>query len=58
MIFAEQHDGDAAEKDGKKREVHRIVIRQDGDGEGKPAVMLAPADGKYKRVEIRTPGSL
>lgn len=58
MIFTEQHDGDAAEKDGKKREVHRIVIRQDGDGEGKPAVMLAPADGKYKRVEIRTPGSL
>lgn len=58
MIFTEQHDGDAAEKDGKEREVHRIVIRQDGDGEGKSAVMLAPADGKYKRVEIRTPGSL
>ena len=58
MIFTEQHDNDAADKDGKKREVHRIVIRQDGEREGEPAVMVAPADGKYKRVEIRTPGSL
>lgn len=58
MIFTEPHDGDTADKDGKKREVRRIVIHQDGEGEGKSAVMLAPADGKFKRVEIRTPGSL
>ncbi|UKK84008.1 M56 family metallopeptidase [Sphingopyxis sp. BSN-002] len=61
MIFTDVQDGDAAkDKDGKKREVHRIVIRRDGDGEGDghPAMMLAPADGKFKRVEIRTPGSL
>jgi bla regulator protein BlaR1 len=60
MIFTEQHDGDAASKDGKKREVHRIVIRRDGEGsgEGHPAMMFAPADGQFKRVEVRLPGSL
>lgn len=62
MVFAE-HSDDAAADDGKKkkREVRRIVIRRDGEGEGKaPAVMFAPADGKDKmrRLEIRSPGGL
>lgn len=60
MIFTEQHGGDTADKDGKTREVHRIVIRRDGagEGEGHPAMMFAPAGGKFKRVEVRMPGSL
>ncbi|KTE22693.1 peptidase M56, BlaR1 [Sphingopyxis sp. H050] len=61
MVFTEHADGDAGtDKDGKKREVRRIVIRQSGEGEGKdhPAVMFAPTDGKMKRIEIRTPGGL
>lgn len=61
MVFTE-HSEDAATDDvKKKREVHRIVIRRDGDGDSKaPAVMFAPADGKDKmrRIEIRAPGSL
>ena len=61
MVFSE-HSDDAATDDGKKkREVHRIVIRREGDGEGQaPAVMFAPADGKDKlrRIEIRSPGGL
>ena len=48
--------------DGKKREVHRIVIRRDGDGDGKtPTVLFAPADGKtpkVQRIELRGAGSL
>lgn len=61
MVFTE-HGDDATTDDGKKkREVHRIVIRRDGDDDGKaPAVMFAPASGKDKmrRIEIRAPGSL
>ena len=61
MVFTE-HSDEATTDDGKKkREVHRIVIRRDGEGEGKaPAAMFAPASGKDKmrRIEIRTPGSL
>lgn len=59
MVFTE-HSDDAATDDGKKkREVHRIVIRRDGEGKA-PAVMVAPADGKDKmrRIEIRSPGGL
>lgn len=48
--------------DGKKREVHRIVIRRDGEGDGKtPTVLFAPADGKtpkVQRIELRGAGSL
>ncbi|WP_447929729.1 M56 family metallopeptidase [Sphingopyxis fribergensis] len=61
MVFTE-HSDDVTTDDGKKkREVHRIVIRRDGEGEDKaPAVMFAPADGKGKmrRIEIRSPGGL
>lgn len=57
MVFT-GHSDDAATDDGKKkREVHRIVIRRDGDDDSKaPAVM----DGKDKmrRIEIRSPGGL
>lgn len=59
-VFTEQSN-DAATDVQKKREVHRILIRHDGDGEGKaPAVAFAPADGKDKmrRIEIRSPGGL
>ncbi|KTE10144.1 M56 family metallopeptidase [Sphingopyxis sp. H115] len=47
--------------DGKRREVHRIVIRRDGEGDAAKTVMVAPADGKapkVRQVEIRTLGSL
>lgn len=61
MVFTE-HSNDTATGDvKKKREVHRIVIRHDKDGDGKaPAVAFAPADGKDKmrRIEIRSPGGL
>ncbi|MGH6696617.1 M56 family metallopeptidase [Sphingopyxis sp.] len=62
MVFTEHSDDVTTDDDGKKkREVHRIVVRRDGDGEGKaPAMMFAPADGKDKmrRIEIRSPGGL
>jgi bla regulator protein BlaR1 len=55
MVFTE-HSDDAATDDGKKkREVHRIVIRRDGDGEGKA---LADGKDKMRRIEIRSPGGL
>lgn len=61
MVFTE-HSDDVTTDDGKKkREVHRIVIRRDSEGEGKaPVTMFAPADGKDKmrRIEIRAPGGL
>lgn len=61
MVFTE-HSDDVATDDGKKkREVHRIVIHRDGEGEAKaPMVMFAPADGKDKmrRIEIRSSGGL
>jgi len=48
--------------DGKKREMHRIVIRRDGEGDGHAAtITMAPVDGKApkpRRFEIRTPGDL
>ena len=62
MVFTEHRDDTATDDDGKKkREVHRIVIRRSGEGEGKaPTVMFAPADGKDKmrRIEIRSHGGL
>jgi len=55
MVFTE-HSDDAATDDGKKkREVHRIVIRRDGDSEGKA---LADGKDKMRRIEIRSPGGL
>jgi beta-lactamase regulating signal transducer with metallopeptidase domain len=57
MVFTE-HSDDAATDDGKKkREVHRIVIRRDGDGEGKAPAMMDGKD-KMRRIEIRSPGGL
>ncbi len=57
MVFSE-HSDDAATDDGKKkREVHRIVIRRDGDGEGKAPAMMDGKD-KMRRIEIRSPGGL
>lgn len=55
MVFTEHSDDTTTDDGKKKREVHRIVIRRDGEGESK-----APADGKDKmrRIEIRSPGSL
>ncbi len=61
MVFTEHSDNAATDDGKKKREVHRIVIRQDGDGDGKaPTVAFAPIDGKDKmrRIEIRSPGGL
>lgn len=61
MVFTDHSEDVTTDKDGKKREVHRIVIRRDGNGDGKaPTVMFAPADGKDKlrRIDVRMPGSL
>nr|WP_282571145.1 M56 family metallopeptidase [Sphingopyxis sp. MSC1_008] len=61
MVFTEHSDAAATDDGKKKREVHRIVIRRDGEGDSKaPAVMFTPADGKDKmrRIEIRSPGGL
>ncbi|SEH17057.1 Signal transducer regulating beta-lactamase production, contains metallopeptidase domain [Sphingopyxis sp. YR583] len=47
--------------DGKRREVHRIVIRRDGDDEKAKTVVFAPADGKapkVRQIEVRTLGNL
>jgi len=61
MVFTDHSKDATTDKDGKKREVHRIVIRRDGEGAGKaPTVMFAPADGKGKlrHIDVRMPGSL
>ena len=61
MVFTDHSADVTTDKHGKKREVHRIVIRRDGDDAGKaPTVMFAPADGKDKlrRIDVRMPGSL
>lgn len=61
MVFTDHSEDVTTDKDGKKREVHRIVIRRDGEGAGKaPTVMFALADGKDKlrRIDVRMPGSL
>lgn len=58
MVFTEHNEDVTTGEDGTKREVHRIVIRE--DGEKAPAAMTARIDGKdeARRIEIRTPGSL
>ncbi len=61
MVFTDHSENVTPDKDGKKREVHRIVIRRDGQSDGKaPTVMFAPADGKDKirHFDVRMPGSL
>ena len=50
--------------DGKRRDVHRIVIRRDGDNDGNAkaqTITFVPSDGKAakaRHVEVRMPGSL
>lgn len=47
--------------DGGKREVHRMVIRRSGEGDGPGAdLMLAPTEGApgARRMQIRLPGGL
>ena len=61
MVFTDHSDATTTEDGKTKREVHRIVIRRDGEtASNAPAVMVAPADGKDKmrRIEIRAPGGL
>ena len=61
MVFTDHSADVTTDKDGKKREVRRIVIRRDGSGDGKAStVMFAPADGKDKlrHIDVRMPGSL
>jgi len=61
VVFTDHSEDVTTDKDGKKREVRRIVIRRDGGGDGKaPTVMFAPADAKDKlrRIDVRMPGSL
>lgn len=61
MVFTDHSDATTTEDGKTKREVHRIVIRNDGEtASNAPAVMVAPADGKDKmrRIEIRAPGGL
>lgn len=53
MVFTEHRDDGAADGDAKKREVRRIVIRRDGEGDGKEStVVLAPGDGRAKRFDL------
>ncbi|SBV33808.1 Peptidase M56, BlaR1 [uncultured Sphingopyxis sp.] len=58
MVFTEHNENVTTGEGGTQREVHRIVIRE--DGEKAPAAMSARIDGKdeARRIEIRTPGSL
>lgn len=61
MVFTDHSEQVKTDADGKKREVHRIVIRRDGQGDGKAStVMFTPADGKDKarHIDVRLPGSL
>lgn len=61
VVFTDHSEDVTTDKDGKKREVRRIVIRRDGSGDGKaPTVMFTPADGKDKlrHIDVRMPGSL
>jgi beta-lactamase regulating signal transducer with metallopeptidase domain len=61
MVFTDHSENVTTDTDGKKREVHRIVIRHDGQSDGKaPTVMFAPADGrdKLRHLDVRMPGSL
>ena len=61
MVFTDHSDATTTEDGKTKREVHRIVIRRDGEtASTAPAVMVAPTDGKDKmrRIEIRAPGGL
>lgn len=57
MVFTEHRDDSATDDGKKKREVHRIVIRRDGEGEGKARAMMDGKD-KMRRIEIRSPGGL
>lgn len=61
MVFTDHSENVTTDTDGKKREVHRIVIRRDGQSDGKaPTVMFAPADGRdrLRHIDVRLPGSL
>src|SRR3546814_6736534 len=65
MVFTDSDEdvseSSATAKDGKKRKVHRIVIRRDGAGDGKASVALSgSAHGKDKTriIEFRAPGEL
>ena len=62
MIFTSEarSDGDVVSEDGaKKREVHRIVVRNGEVTEGEGNVMMfAPGDARAKRIELRMPGAL
>src|SRR3546814_18120406 len=57
MVFTDSDEdvseSSATAKDGKKREVHRIVIRRDGAGDGKaPVALSGSAHGKDKTRQI------
>src|SRR3546814_7306662 len=54
-------ESSATAKDGKKRKVHRIVVRRDGAGDGKAPVALsgsAHGQDKTRIIEFRAPGEL
>lgn len=64
MVYTSTHEdgreGSATSAGGKKREVHRIVIRRDGDGKD-AMVAVSPTEDKdamIRRLEVRTLGSL
>ncbi|HET6524052.1 M56 family metallopeptidase [Sphingopyxis sp.] len=58
MVFTQHSDDVTADEGGAKREVHRIVIRE--DGAKAPAATSARTASKddARHIEIRTPGSL
>ena len=53
MIFTSEDDGEGGKADGRRREVTRVVVREDGKGE-------AAEDGAptARRFEFRMPGGL
>jgi beta-lactamase regulating signal transducer with metallopeptidase domain len=58
MLFTE-HEEDSTNGDrGTKREVHRIVIREDDEAASAAMPARAHGEGATRRIEIRTPGSL
>src|SRR3546814_2397593 len=58
MVFTDSDEdvseSSATAKDGKKRKVHRIVIRRDGAGDGKAPVALSGSRSEEHTSELQS----